>query len=89
MLEKSYPYYLANRPVAANTDLVVLDKYSGKLATRVAYASRQLPRMALYAGHVYVMRRRSDWETLTATRRSQEAAGPFAWRTRAVIALPM
>ena len=28
-----------------------------RLATRAAYASRQLPRMAWYAGHVYVMRR--------------------------------
>jgi acyl-CoA reductase-like NAD-dependent aldehyde dehydrogenase len=38
MLEKSYPYYLANKPVAANTDLDVLDKYTGKVATRVAFA---------------------------------------------------
>ena len=38
MLRKSYPYYLANRPVAANTDLEVLDIYSGKRATRVAFA---------------------------------------------------
>lgn len=37
-LKKSYPYYLAGAPVAANTDLVVLDKYSGKPATRVAFA---------------------------------------------------
>jgi ubiquinone/menaquinone biosynthesis C-methylase UbiE len=28
-----------------------------RLATRIAYASRQLPRMAWYAGHLYVMRR--------------------------------
>ena len=28
-----------------------------RLATRVAYASRQLPRMAWYAGHLYVLRR--------------------------------
>jgi acyl-CoA reductase-like NAD-dependent aldehyde dehydrogenase len=38
MLDKSYPYYLANKPVAANTDLEVLDKYTGKIATRVAFA---------------------------------------------------
>ena len=38
MLKKRYPYYLANRPVEANTDLEVLDKYSGKRATRVAMA---------------------------------------------------
>jgi acyl-CoA reductase-like NAD-dependent aldehyde dehydrogenase len=37
-LKTSYPYYLANRAVAANTDLEVRDKYSGKRATRVALA---------------------------------------------------
>ena len=37
-LKKSYPYYLAGTPVADNTDLVVLDKYSGKPAARVAMA---------------------------------------------------
>jgi ubiquinone/menaquinone biosynthesis C-methylase UbiE len=31
-----------------------------QLATRVAYASRQLPRMAWYSGHLYVMRRLAD-----------------------------
>ena len=31
-----------------------------RLATRVAYASRQLPRMAWYAGHVYVMDRLAE-----------------------------
>jgi len=38
MLAKSYPYYLANRPVAANADLAVDDKYTGEIATRVALA---------------------------------------------------
>jgi len=38
MLAASYPYYLANRPVAANTDLELLDKYSGERATAVALA---------------------------------------------------
>ncbi len=37
-LKSRYPYYLANEPVQANTDLEVLDKYSGKAATRVAMA---------------------------------------------------
>ncbi|MGH8114117.1 MAG: aldehyde dehydrogenase family protein, partial [Rhodanobacteraceae bacterium] len=37
-LKSRYPYYLANKPVQANTDLEVLDKYSGKIATRVAMA---------------------------------------------------
>ncbi len=38
-LERSYPYYVANEAVAANTDIEVFDKYSGKLATRVARAT--------------------------------------------------
>ena len=37
-LKKTYPYYLANKPVATNTDLEVFDKYTGKVATRVALA---------------------------------------------------
>ena len=28
-LQDTYPYYLANEPVAANTDLAVTDKYTG------------------------------------------------------------
>ena len=51
MLARSYPYYLANKPVAANTDLVVLDKYSGKPATRVAYADLATVRKAIVAAH--------------------------------------
>ncbi len=51
MLQKSYPYYLANRPVAANTDLEVLDKYSGKRATRVALADAAAVRKAIAAAH--------------------------------------
>lgn len=38
MLAETYPYYLANKAVAANTDLEVTDKFSGKVATRVALA---------------------------------------------------
>src|SRR6202171_900840 len=38
MLKKTYPYYLANVAVAANTDLEVTDKFSGEVATRVALA---------------------------------------------------
>ncbi|MBB3227280.1 acyl-CoA reductase-like NAD-dependent aldehyde dehydrogenase [Luteibacter sp. Sphag1AF] len=36
MLDKSYPYYVANKPYAPNTDLAVTDKYSGEIAARVA-----------------------------------------------------
>ncbi len=38
MLEKEYPYFLGNRPVMANTNLAVRDKFSGETATRVALA---------------------------------------------------
>ncbi|HEY4530998.1 MAG TPA: aldehyde dehydrogenase family protein [Luteimonas sp.] len=50
-LADSYPYYLASRPVAANADLEVLDKYSGKVATRVAFADAAAVRKALVAAH--------------------------------------
>lgn len=50
-LAHSYPYYLANRPVAANTDLEVLDKYSGQVATRVAFADAATVRKALVAAY--------------------------------------
>ncbi|HEY5781175.1 MAG TPA: aldehyde dehydrogenase family protein, partial [Lysobacter sp.] len=51
MLAKRYPYYLANQPVQANTDLEVLDKYSGKRATRVAKADATAVRKAIVAAH--------------------------------------
>lgn len=38
MLAKSYPYYLANKAVYANEDLVVTNKYTGEPATTVAMA---------------------------------------------------
>lgn len=38
MLKDTYPYYLANEAVYANTDLDVTDKFTGKVATRVALA---------------------------------------------------
>jgi len=39
MLKETYPYYLANEPRQPNTDLAVLDKYTGEVATRVPMAS--------------------------------------------------
>ncbi len=50
-LKKSYPYYLANKPVAANTDLEVFDKYSGKRVTRVAMADAKAVGKAIAAAH--------------------------------------
>tara|TARA_R110002049_G_scaffold234002_3_gene407332 strand:- start:18619 stop:20067 length:1449 start_codon:yes stop_codon:yes gene_type:complete len=38
ILNKAYPYYLANEPIATNTDLAVTDKFTGKVVTRVAMA---------------------------------------------------
>ena len=38
MLKQSYPYFLANKPIAANTDLAVTNKATGDVATRVALA---------------------------------------------------
>lgn len=37
-LAADYPLYVANRPEAPNRELVVLDKYTGEVATRVAQA---------------------------------------------------
>jgi acyl-CoA reductase-like NAD-dependent aldehyde dehydrogenase len=41
MLEKRYPFYVANRAESPNADLVVKDKYSGEEVTRVAMADTQ------------------------------------------------
>jgi acyl-CoA reductase-like NAD-dependent aldehyde dehydrogenase len=49
MLKKTYPYYLANQPQQPNTDLVVLDKYSGKVATRVAVPDSKAIEKAIVA----------------------------------------
>ncbi len=38
MLKDTYPYYLANEAVQANTDLAVTDKFSGEVAFRCALA---------------------------------------------------
>lgn len=50
-LKKNYPLYLANRPVEAVDRLDVLDKFSGKRVTRVAFADAALVRKAIVAGH--------------------------------------
>ncbi len=49
MLAKSYPYYLANKAVFANEDLVVNDKYSGEPATKVAMADSAVIDQAIAA----------------------------------------
>ncbi len=42
MLAKTYPFYLANRSLAPNTELAVRDKFSGEIATRVAQADSEI-----------------------------------------------
>ena len=49
MLKPSYPYYLANRAVAANQDLPVTNKYTGAVAARVARADRGAVESAIAA----------------------------------------
>ena len=49
MLAKTYPYYLANQPQTAKTMLDVYDKYSGKLATRVAMPDAKVTEKAIAA----------------------------------------
>lgn len=51
MLQDTYPLYLANRPVAANTALAVTNKYTGAVAARVALATPELVEQALAAAH--------------------------------------
>jgi acyl-CoA reductase-like NAD-dependent aldehyde dehydrogenase len=48
-LKPRYPYYLANQAVQANADLPVLDKYSGKIAARVALADAKAIETAIAA----------------------------------------
>ncbi|MBU2878765.1 MULTISPECIES: aldehyde dehydrogenase family protein [Alteromonadaceae] len=49
MLQKAYPYYLANKAVYANQDLVVTNKYTGEAATTVAMAKADVIDQAIEA----------------------------------------
>lgn len=51
MLEKSYPYYLANKAIKSTRKLDVLDKYTGKVATRVALPDAAALEKAITAAH--------------------------------------
>ena len=48
MLQKQYPYYLGNQPVMANGDLEVIDKFTGKVATKVAMADEKAIDQAIF-----------------------------------------
>ena len=49
MLKDKYPYYLANQPYQPNTDLIVTDKYTGQIVSRVALASPKVIDSAIAA----------------------------------------
>jgi acyl-CoA reductase-like NAD-dependent aldehyde dehydrogenase len=49
MLEKTYPYYLANKAQTSKEWLDVTDKYSGKVATRVAVPDAKAVEQAIAA----------------------------------------
>jgi len=51
MLKETYPYYLASKPVFANSDLEVTDKYTGEVATRVAQADSKAIDAGIAAAH--------------------------------------
>jgi len=49
MLKKRYPYYLANRAVTTKHDIDVFDKFTGKVATKVASADAKVVDKAIAA----------------------------------------
>lgn len=49
MLDKTYPYYLANEPRTSSDMMEVYDKYSGEVATRVAVPDAQATEAAIRA----------------------------------------
>jgi acyl-CoA reductase-like NAD-dependent aldehyde dehydrogenase len=49
MLEKTYPYYLANQAQTSKTMMDVYDKYTGKVATRVAVPDDSVTEKAIKA----------------------------------------
>lgn len=48
-LKPSYPLYLANKPLTPNTDLEIIDKFTGEIATKVARANDETVREAIAA----------------------------------------
>jgi len=79
MLNKSYPYYLANQPQTAKTMLDVFDKFSGKLATRVAVPDAKATEKAIAAAvkAAKPMREFKPWARQAAL---QHCAARFAER---------
>lgn len=63
MLEKTYPYYLANQPQTSKTQLEIRNKFSGKIATRVAVPDAKATEKAIAAAvkATAPMRRFKPW----------------------------
>ncbi|HUW52895.1 MAG TPA: aldehyde dehydrogenase family protein [Rhodanobacter sp.] len=63
MLDKTYPYYLANRAQTSKTMLEVRDKYSGRVATRVAVPDAKAVEKAIAAAVMAAtpMRKYKPW----------------------------
>ncbi len=51
MLQQNYPHFIGSRAESPNTDLAVLDKFSGEIATRVPLACAQDVERAIAAAH--------------------------------------
>ncbi|MEO0631661.1 MAG: aldehyde dehydrogenase family protein, partial [Planctomycetota bacterium] len=50
-LSQTYPVYLAGEAITPNTDLAVIDKYTGDVASRTAFAKAEHIEAAIAAGH--------------------------------------
>jgi acyl-CoA reductase-like NAD-dependent aldehyde dehydrogenase len=84
MIKKQYPYYLANHPVLPNTDLHVTDKFTGKVAAKVALADKKTLEKAIVSaqkasGPMYDMHAYQRQQTLEHcvdrfTQRAEELA---------------
>lgn len=83
-IKETWPYYLANAPVFANTDLSVRDKYTGEIAARVARADRSALLRAIEAAAAAAepMRRMRPYQRKAVlehcARRFTERAGELA-----------
>lgn len=84
MLQASYPFYLANEALSPNQDLVVYDKYTGEVATRVAMADAATIDQAIAAAAAAAepMRKLPSWKRQAilnhCVRRFEERADELA-----------
>lgn len=84
MLREHYPFYLANEPQMPNQDLVVYDKFTGEVATRVAIADAVVIDQAIAAAEQATepMRKLPSWKRQSilnhCVKRFQERAEELA-----------